>query len=274
MIRLSRILAPLFALAIALPVKAHEFWISPQAYIIAAGETILADLRVGQELSGTTYSYIPQNITRFDVLGPEGLSPVTGRVGDRPAANFASGPEGLLTLIHETTDSILTYRDFQKFVAFTEHKDFTWAIAEHAARGIPEFGFKETYRRYAKALIAVGDGAGQDTRVGLNFELVALSNPYTDPIIEGLQVQLWLGDAPLPDTQIEVFAKDMTGQVTVTKYLTDEAGMVTLPMAPNTEYLVDSVILSAREPSPETQEAVWHSDWAALTFKTGSDLGD
>ena len=110
--------------------------------------------------------------------------------------------------------------------------------------------------------------------MGLEFELVAQANPYTDDISGGLIVQLWRNDLPLGDTQIEVFAKDASGDVTITQHRTDTGGFATIPMAADTEYLIDAVILSARDPSEGNQNAVWHSDWAALTFQTGADLGD
>jgi len=267
-----RILAPLLALLSATPLAAHEFWISPQAYRIAPGEAILADVRVGQDFSGITYAFMPPNFDRFDQLTSAGQMPVPGRIGDKPAVTSPDAPEGLAILIHESTDSELTYRDFTKFIAFAEHKDFTWAIEEHAARGLPEFNFRETYRRHAKALIAVGDGAGADTRTGMDFELVALANPYTDDLSSGMTVQLWKGDAPLADTQIELFAKDTAGEVTITKHRTDAGGTALLPMLPDTEYLVDAVILEPRTAIDTTKDEVWHSDWAALTFKTGPAL--
>lgn len=252
----------------ALPVAAHEFWISPQAYRIAAGETISADIRVGQGFEGPASIYLPRGFARFDTLSATGVAPVEGRMGDRPAARIDAAPEGLVVVIHETTDSVLTYKEFEQFAEFTRHKDFAWAIEEHAARGLPETGFRETYRRYAKALVAVGDGAGGDRRVGLTFELVAQANPYTDDLSGGLAVQLWQGDAPLPDTQIELFARAPDTSVQITRHRTDADGLVQLPMQPGTEYLVDAVVLSPRDPATETQGAAWHSDWAALTFKT------
>jgi hypothetical protein len=267
-----RILAPFLALLSATPLAAHEFWISPQAYRIAPGEAILADVRVGQDFSGITYAFMPPNFDRFDQLTSAGQMPVPGRIGDKPAVTSPNAPEGLAILIHESTDAELTYRDFTKFIAFAEHKDFTWAVEEHAARGLPVFNFRETYRRHAKALIGVGDGAGADTRTGMDFELVALANPYTDDLSSGMPVQLWKGDAPLADTQIELFAKDAAGEVTITKHRTDASGTALLPMLPDTEYLVDAVILEPRTAIDTTKDEVWHSDWAALTFKTGPAL--
>ncbi len=268
MFRPIRILAPLLALTLAPPVLGHEFWLSPQAYRIAPGEAILTDIRVGQEFEGPPSVYIPRAIARFDMVTARGTRALEGRLGDRPAGQIGDAEEGLLVLVHETTDAIVNYTDFDKFADFARHKDFAWAIEDHRARGLNTDSFRETYRRYAKTLIAVGDGAGQDRRTGLDFELVALANPYTDDLSGGMPVQLWHLGAPLPDTQIELFAKDSAGAVTITLHRTDADGVVRLPMRAATEYLVDSVLLEPRDPETDTQGAVWHSKWAALTFQT------
>lgn len=264
---MSRIFAPLVALALAVSAQAHEFWISPTAYQISVGDIVSADLRVGQNFSGSAYPFVTRSITTFDIASPEGRAPVAGRLGDRPAAQVPSTVEGLHVLIHETTDNTVSYADMSKFESFVTHKDQRWTLAEHAARGFPTERFSETYRRYAKALVAVGSGAGQDSRTGLKWELVALTNPYTDDLSDGFRAQLWRDADPVPDTQIELFAKAADGTVTVTQFRTDEAGIVTLPMQPGTEYLVDAVELVLRDPKAPGP-AIWHSNWAALTFKT------
>ncbi len=261
------IIAPFLAIACALSAQAHEFWISPTNYQVEPGETILADLRVGENFTGSAYPYVTRSIERFDIATPDGRFPVTGRVGDRPAAQVPSIREGLHVLIHETTDNTLTYNGMEKFVNFARHKDQLTAVDVHMARGFSTERFMETYRRFAKALVAVGDGAGTDTRHGLKWELVALTNPYTDDLSAGFKAQLWREDTPVKDAQIELFAKDSDGNVTITLHRTNAEGLVTLPMTAETEYMVDSVELVLRsEDSPGT--ALWHSNWAALTFKT------
>ena len=247
---------------------AHEFWLSPDRYTVPAGGQLVANIRVGQNFKGAAYSYIPHDITRFDVVMGDGVVKVEGRMGDRPALDMKAPGEGLAIVVHETDDSKLTYKDGQKFVDFVKHKAFPGVLEAHRARGLPQDNFKETYRRFAKALIAVGDGAGADRQVGLATEIVALANPFTDDLSGGMPVQVFLDGAPKAHAQVEVFAKDSEGEVEVTIHKADDAGKVTLPMKPGTEYLIDSVTLVPLEAKDIATDAVWHSMWAALTFKT------
>lgn len=263
-----KLLTSVGALALALlPVttNAHEFWIDPMAYEVPSGGTLVAALRVGETFAGAEQSYLERNFSRFDMRCGDTLDPVPGRAGDRPALNVAAPRDGLCVIVHQTKDYTLTYTQWQKFVNFVEHKDFEGVLDRHAERGLPESGFVELYSRYAKSLIAVGDGAGADTEVGLVTEIVAEANPYTDDVTGGLPIQVLYNGAPRVDAQVELFARPPEGEVEVTLHRTDAEGRVTLPVQPGYSYLADAVVLRPLEPEAE-KDPVWESLWASLTF--------
>lgn len=254
-------------LASAPPLFAHEFWISPERYSVAPGEAITAEIRVGQNFEGAGYAYFPMRAERFDLVVGGEVVLVEGRLGDRPALNQSYPADGLVIVVHETTDNILTYTNWEQFQAFVEHKDLEDTLARHTARGLPETGFGESYRRYAKSLIAVGSGEGVDREVGLETEIVAGMNPYTGDLSVGMPVQVLFQGKPRADAQIELFAKDAAGEVTITLHRTDAEGRAVLPVAPGTEYLVDAVkMIELPNDDPEAGP-VWKSLWASLTFR-------
>ena len=244
---------------------AHEFWIDPVAYQVPSGGDLVATLRVGENFAGSEQSYLERNFERFDMRCAGEESPVPGRSGDRPALNVAAPQDGLCVIIHQTRDYTLTYRDWQKFVNFVEHKDFDGVLAAHSERGLPETGFVELYSRYAKSLIAVGDATGSDSEVGLETEIVAEANPYTDDMSGGFPIRVLYNGAPRGDAQVEMFARMPDGEVEVTLHRTDADGRVTLPVQPGTAYLADAVVLRPIEPQAE-DGPVWESLWASLTF--------
>ena len=249
------------------PLQAHEFWIEAEDYTVAPGAPVVAAFRNGQELAGSALSWLPGRSTRFEMVVDGDVRDVPVRIGDDPAFDVADLPEGLLTIVHETSDQFVTYKDWDTWVRFTEHKGFPFAQKAHLDRGLPEAGFRETYRRFAKALVAVGDGAGADAERGLDVEFVADANPYTDDLSDGLPVRLLYDGAPRADGQIEMFAKDAAGVVTVTYHRTDAEGRAVLPVAPGTDYLLDHVEIRPMEPERDG-DAVWRTLWAALTFGT------
>jgi hypothetical protein len=248
------------------PVEAHEFWISPEAYQLPAAGTIAAAIRVGERFSGASYVYLPQNFRRFELVQGETVVPVEGRPGDRPALSMQAPGEGLWVAVHETTDSFVTYSEWEKFENFVTHKDAAWALADHAARGLPETGFRERYSRYGKSLISVGNGQGADRETGLLTELVALANPYTDDLSGGLPVKLVYEGAPRAGAQVEIFARDAAGQVAITTARTDADGVALIPVVAGTEYLLDAVVLRPLE-GGAGNAPVWESLWASLTFR-------
>lgn len=269
--RLLAILALAVSLSPDLVVKkaeAHEFWISPDSYRIEAGDTMLAALRVGQSFSGSSFSYIPQNFVTFELVTPEGKAPVEGRMGDLPALKIEGAQEGLNVIVHQTTPLSLKWVDWEIFKSFCEHKDFAWAIEDHLERELPEKGFRESYTRYAKSLVGVGTAEGQDAVFGMETEIVALANPYTDDLSKGFPVKvLYQGKARM-NVQVEVFARAPDGTVTDTFQRTDMEGKALIPVVPGTEYLLDAVVMRPLMGSVEEDTAVWESLWASLTFRT------
>lgn len=247
---------------------AHEFWISPLQFTIDPGEAIVADLRVGQVFEGSSMSFLPNAFRRFDLAQSGNLAPVEGRMGDRPAMSQAVADDGLAIVIHETTDSVLTWEEFAKFEDFVRHKDAAWTLSAHAARGLPDTGFREGYSRYAKSLVAVGGGEGQDTEFGLETELVARANPYTDDLSQGMPVDLYYKGAPRAAAQIEVFERAPDGSVAVSTVRTNDEGRAVVPVRSAHVYMLDAVVL--REPEgalAERPDIVWESLWANLTFE-------
>ncbi len=192
---------------------------------------------------------------------------VPGRMGDAPAIVTDAGAEGLVMLIYQSTPSTLTYSEREKFDAFVTHKDLGVVAAAHTARGLPDTGIKEVYTRYSKALVAVGHGQGQDRALGLETELVALKNPYTDAMDQGMPVLLTYQGAPRADAQIEVFEKAPDGAVTVFTIRTDGAGHGVVPVTPGHVYMLDAVVLREPDAGLAAQTgAVWESLWANLVF--------
>lgn len=241
----------------------HEFWIEPARYQQPAGEPIVAQLKNGQGFTGNNQTFFERRFTRFELIGNGQVLPVAGRSGDIPALTAYVPGDGLWTIVHETTPLRLTYKTWEKFQAFAEHKDFADIRARHEARGLPEAGFVETYTRHAKALVALGDGAGADAATGMETEFVALANPYTVDLTAGFPVRLLYQGAPRADVQVEIFDRAPDGVVTITTTRTDDAGQAVIPVQSGHSYLLDGVVL---RPAAAETDAVWRTLWAALTF--------
>lgn len=245
---------------------AHEMWIEPLDYTVAVDGRLEARLVNGQHFDGGEVAYFSDRVARFEVITGGNATTVTPRLGDRPALNLAAPAEGLAVVVYQSSGDRLTYDNYAVFARFAEHKDFDGIHRRHHDRGLPDADFTEFYTRYAKALIAVGDGAGADARAGLETEIVARANPYTDDLSGGLPVQVFLGDAPRADVQVELFDKAADGTVRITYHRTDAEGIAVLPVQPGHSYLVDAVVIREPDAALAATGAVWETLWAALTF--------
>jgi uncharacterized GH25 family protein len=246
--------------------KGHEFWIDPLDHQVSFGDKVQADLRVGEAYEGGRQSYLPRNFRRFDYVLQGQTLPVEGRIGDRPAMQVTPEAEGLLVAVHVTTDSHITWTTWDRFASFLTHKDLTWGLEAHADRGLPREDVRERYSRYAKSLIAVGDGAGSDSEVGLETEIVALENPFTDNMADGLDIRALYRQAPMQNVQIEVFQKAPDGSVDVTLHRTNDAGEATIPVKPGHRYQLDTVVLRPLDMA-EPGDASWETLWANMTLE-------
>ncbi|WP_448326451.1 DUF4198 domain-containing protein [Sulfitobacter sp. M13] len=247
---------------------AHEFWLDTPAYQVQPGAEMTTDIRNGQLFEGTRLAYFPNNTERFDITFDGATTAIEARMGDIPALKMAApNMDGLAIIAHEAKATLLTYSDWQTFVGFTVHKDFMQAVADHRDNGYPQDKVRERYSRHSKALIAVGDGHGDDKALGLETELVALTNPYTLGADQQMEVALTYQQEPRRDVQVEVYERTASKDVTVTKYRTDDAGHVQFPVTAGMTYLVDAVVL---RPAPDVETTPtsphWESLWASLTF--------
>jgi uncharacterized GH25 family protein len=261
----------IFALVLSLlasPAVAHEFWIEPLAYQVEADGRLEAHLVNGQDFAGVKIPYLPRGFANFITFTEINTAArVRGRLGDMPALQQNPLGEGLNVVVYQANPSTIKYAEWAKFQAFIEHKDFGDILSIHQARGLPEEGFTEIYARFSKSLIGVGNGVGSDTRVGLTTEIVALTNPYTDDLADGVKVQLFYLNEPRAEVQIEVFEKGPDDTVEVSFYRTDAEGIATFPVNAGHSYMLDAVVL--REPSDNVAAetgAVWETLWANMTF--------
>lgn len=269
---MSRILSLVAAGVVAFGAEAHELWMDTPVFQIASDTLLEVDIRVGEAFNGARYSFLPREFRRFDVVHNGRIRPVPGRPGDIPAARFTPLGEGLHVLVYQTTDRMLTYHEWARFVDFTNHKDFDHLQSEHGKRGLPRTGFKEIYSRYAKTLIGVGNAEGADAPIGLETEIVALANPYKDDLSDGFPVEIRYQGAPRADAQIELFEKTPDGAVEITLHRTDDVGQALLPVKAGHIYQVDAVV--ARMPSAELTArtgGAWETLWANLTFAVPGD---
>ena len=240
---------------------AHEFWIEPRKYQVAAGAEVEAGLLNGQMFKGVELAWYDGRVAEASWAAGGRTGVFAGRAGDRPALRIDAAPEGLVRMIYQSAPSELSYASWEKFRNFAEGKGNGWAVERHLARGLPKSGIRERYVRYSKALVASGNGAGADARAGLRHEIVARDNPYT-LTGESVGITLWLDDRPLGDGQIDLFEMAPDGSVAYRMLVSDGRGAAQIPVRRGHRYLINSVVLQ----EGQAGDVAWLSLWASLSF--------
>jgi hypothetical protein len=249
------------------PASAHEFWIEPLEYQLEPDGKIQGNLVNGQFFEGVRLPFQKESFEQFIQIRGDETRAVRAWPGSRPALDVEPIGPGLTVIAYQSTLSRVAYESFEEFASFAEHKDFPDIEKRHAELGYPTENFAEIYSRYAKTLVAVGEAIGDDRRVGLEVEIVALTNPYRDELSDGMRVQVFYRGEVRAKAQVEVFGKAPDGTVQITQYRTDGEGVAVVPVKRGHQYLFDSVVL--RVPAPEIaqeRDAVWETLWASLTF--------
>lgn len=261
-----RKLALIFSI-LAAPLSAHELWLEPTAYQVPADGRLTGNIVNGQNFEGVILPYVPQRFVHFKDFAGDKAVDVDGRAGDTPALDMAPLAEGLNVVAYQARFSTVDYETWEKFASFAEHKDLGDLLERHQERGYPMENFKELYSRYSKTLIGVGNSAGADRRVGLETEIVALTNPYTDDLSGGVKVQLFYQANARANSQIEVFEKAPDDTVGIFLVRTNADGIATIPVKSGYSYMADAVVL--RDPSESNAAstgAIYETLWANLTF--------
>ncbi len=253
---------------VAVPAAAHEYYLLPDDFIARQGEPVAVRHRLGQRFDGSEMAFIDQWNVRSEVWQGATMREIRGVSGDRPALTVTPAGPGLLAVVHQSDHSIASF-GWEKFRDYVVKEGMNAIPEAHDARGLSREGkVREAYARFAKTLVAVGDGAGADESRGLKIEIVALENPYTFDPAAPLPVQVLFDGAPLPGVMIKVFtAIDSEHSARI---VTDTNGRAAIPPAGAGPYLLNAIHMVAPvSPEEKAQGADWESFWATLTFQRG-----
>jgi uncharacterized GH25 family protein len=259
--RLGLVVALLLA---AWPAHAHDFFLAPSQQRVGVGDPVNIVMRVGSELEMDELPRSNRRIVRFEAHLGDKVAPVAGKHGESPAGRIAFDTPGVATIVYQSSHTDIEL-DGPKFEHYLVEEGLEDIAVERATLGVTASPGRESYARYAKALITVGDGtSGWDRRVGLPAELVAL----TDPRAGGsAQFQLFYEDKPRANARVDILRIEKAKLVSVAHGRTDAAGKVTLAIPGDGAWLAGTTLMRAA-PQELGLEGDWESFWVSLAFET------
>ena len=246
----------------------HELWIDTTDFKVEKDTMINLNLRNGENFDGFSLGYFDRSIKEFYWRQNGKRFDNNSRQGDNPALQISPTDSGLVSIIYVSKPTIIKYKDFSKFKNFVIEKHSPSAVEIHENLDFPLENFSEIYTRYSKALVGVGTSKGFDTENNLELELVALENPYTDNMDDGIEILALYNGNPRVFSNLNVFERSNTdSSVNTFVVKTNDKGVAVVEVKNDCTYLIDNVIIRpANKKLFKDRGVIWESLWAALTF--------
>lgn len=246
----------------AAPAFAHDYWLSPDQAVYAAGDTCRVRMWVGDHLDPEIERPLQKEITtrylwrtsdsEIDLLSAmaDSTFPVLERVldTDHPA---------LLVMDRDWWVIDSTYEQFRRFLEHEEHDELLAEI-----ESVPgETPMRRRYNRNLKCWLAQGnDGDGLGSAPS-GQELELLVQPASGDSVE---VRLLFQENPLPGEWVRVFVGRPDGAVDDLKARTLADGRVKFPLAGPGLWVFRVGYL---RPSADPAQADWDTHYAVFSWR-------
>ena len=268
--RRGALLAALLLVMLAMPARAHEYWLTLTDLTPKLGQTVEIGAASGVGFRGEAKLWDPQRAVEFAWHSQR-------RFSLAPMAPEGEARWGWFTFPDTTGVWVQYQSNFvgitlapQAFDAYLQEEGLDGPLAARRKAGSTSEG-RERYRRCAKAWVDGTSALRARTPLGQPLELVPLARPGAEP---SLHVRLLWQGKPLAGALVHTYRqplgddgrvrplaeRDSVG-VTEAKR-TDARGEVVLSVADAGEWLVSVVhMVASADPAAD-----WESTWASLTF--------
>lgn len=257
----------LTTVALTCTASAHEFWISPAGFRLAAQTPTPIRLMVGDGFPGEPRPRDPTKLDRFVCLGAHGETPVPGVDGESPAGVMGAQPAGTYVLAYRSRATRIEL-EASKFEAYLKEEGLESIIEARKASGQASKPGRELFSRCAKAVVRVGDGPaeGFDRAAGLPVELTPLDDPFALKVGDTIRVRATRDGVAIPGATVHAFAAATPGKRLATQ-TADAQGVATFKVEHAGVLLFNTIWMSRAAPGADAE---WESLWASLTVETGA----
>lgn len=248
---------------------AHEFWVEPDRFHVAVGDTIPIRLYQGQQLKGETLPYITDWFTRFEHVDATGQRRIESDMGNDPAAMLRIRSAGDHWLFYRSTRDFIKL-DAEKFHQYLRDEGLERIIEQRRALGESEQPAREYYSRCAKSLLtAAGPASVGERDFGMTFELIPLENPGRIQPGQSLPLRVRYLDTVLPDALVVAFRRGDPASRVMAR--SNQRGEVVLRFQEPGIWLIKAVHMVRWE---SDGSADWESFWASLLFRIAPVTGE
>ncbi len=258
----------LASVIVAMPATAHEFWLEPAQFAVVPGTPVAVSVCVGDGNSTQVLPRDDSRIEQFVAWGPAGPRDVVGRDGANPAGFVRIDDAGTHVIVYRSNRAFTAQAD-TAFVAYLHEDGLESILPLRAQQDQPERQVRESYSRYAKALVRAGaGGAIVDRPVGLALELVTQSDLSKVAGTGAVTFQLLYQGQPLAGALLK--AMWLGGPTAERAARSDADGRASFSLDQPGPWRISAVHMTR---PPAGVDAEWDSLWASLTFELDGDRG-
>ncbi|WP_165699410.1 DUF4198 domain-containing protein [Hymenobacter jejuensis] len=252
-----------------LAATAHEFWLQPPRFFIAAGTVANLRVLVGEKFEGHRWPGKSNRITSLVHYAPNDTLDLTALAtqDDSLRTNVEFVQPGVHMVALATNNASITM-SATEFNTYLKEDGFDNVLAIRQKQKSLDKPGREIYRRCSKTLLQVGPSS-LDTvgtfawRAGLPLELVPEQNPYALKPGAALTVLLLANGQPLPNTLVQVWQRSPDKPTQIFRLHSNQKGRVLFRLQMPGNYMVSAVQMV---PATDQKAADWQSTWSTLTF--------
>ena len=263
---LARFGFALVTLSLGVPAGAHDLWLVADSPSVAEGAPLRLKAATGMQFPESLSAVAPDRVDAFWVVDAAGeRHEVTGARADgkllRADVQLDAPGVALAALAIKPRTLELAAAEFNEYL---EHDGLPQVLEHRRARGELEIDARESYAKYAKAIVTVGEDGSRDlaTRpAGLRIEIVPLRDPGGVGAGEELPVQVLFEGRPLEGVYVYALAPGADAYVDGHRTNEDGRAAVQLPSGG-----LMSLHCIHMRPHADPELADWESFFATVSF--------
>jgi len=251
-------------LAGASQLRAHDLWIVPGRFHLKPGESLRIFLNSGDEFPKSDSLLGEFRIASFNQYSATEQIPLTGFVVDGKSltVEMKAPPRGMVVLGLATKPRLVRLKA-DEFNDYLKEEGLLRVLEQREQRGETAEAVVERYTKWAKAILAVGEGDDSwQKNIGMRIEIVPEYDPCETEVGEELSVRVFFEGQPLSGSTL-VGAR-AGGPPRELEAVTDDEGRARLTISEAGRWYIRTIHMIRLVDDPETQ---WESFWTTLTFE-------
>lgn len=262
----------LVVVLLLLPISAgaHDYWLSPERFEIAAGQRLTVDLLLGGHfVVEEPRPYQPKRTQSFVLVAGDEVVDLRrqAREGATPVLDGVVVEREGPTLLGMERDWVDIQLSDDRFTEYLEHEGLSNIAALRDRQGHRETE-RECYTRALKSLVVVGEGKGptvHDRVLGHRLEIVMLDDPHALPKDGVLRARVLYRGKPLTGAQVTAHHRTHRDQGKVSTHTakTDDEGIARFEIGTPGFWLLRMVHMV---PCPTCSYTDWESYWTSFSF--------